>query len=83
MWNALREFITEYDSYNHLAERKCIDARDIRLIATQYDVLEAQVRGVFTWCIRNNRLPDHPQTENPVGTHECPWPHPRPITCAS
>ncbi len=73
MWDTLRGFITEYDSYNHLAERKCLDARDIRLIAQQYKVLEAQVSGVFTWCIRNSRLPDHPQT-----TETLTGPEPKP-----
>ena len=72
-WNTLLDFITEYDSYNHLAERKCLDARDIRLIAQQYKVLESQVKGVFTWCVRNNRLPDHPKT-----THTPTRPAPKP-----
>ncbi len=72
-WDTLLDFITEYDSYNHLAERKCLDARDIRLIAQQYKVLESQVKGVFTWCVRNNRLPDHPQTTQ-TPTHPAPKP---------
>ena len=61
MWATLRDFITEYDSFNHLAERKCIDSRDLRLIAAQYNVQADQVQGVFNWCLKHNHLADHPQ----------------------
>ena len=69
IWDKVKELVIEHDSYSHTTQDQCLTTRDIRFIARQYQVQDTRVKGIFDWCIRTGRLPNHPNP-NPAPTRQ-------------